>query len=1191
MKKHRQVTILRLISIVFLFCSPIFVAAQPDYVESNSVYTGQAEIAARERVTLKPGFVATSGSSVRVFTDPNLNLPQINYEPESGYVTIGSNPSSNKNYIRTTTLRAPTTNPSQINQTPHTQEIAYFDGLGRPLQTVIPKGSPQMKDLVTPVSFDQFGREDKKYLTYVSEFSSGEYNPYAYAECINYYQGEIPGREPDNEPYSTIHYDNSPLNRITGETGPGENWIGHPTAINYKTNTAAVKHWRPVNGAFVPFNYPLASLYINETVDEDGNVQRTFTDKMGQTVRTESAGNSGVIHRTAYIYDDFGLLRCVVPPKVSDSEGPSITELCYYYKYDARKRLIEKRLPGAEWIYYVYDKRDRMALWQDGVMRLQNKWHYNLYDAHNRQIISGITTITGINLEDIRYFFENFGGNLYESWTPDGELYGYSNSSTPFFLVPTLNNIQTATWYDNYDFLQLFAGYEFPTVPPNQGFSDDYLTNVRGMATGSLERVDGIAGVNLVTVNYFDNRLRVICTVKDNHLGGRNNTFYAYNFSDQVVTEAVMHNASASPNEIVLITNYTYDHQGRMLGEKLKMNDHPQVTTKAYEYNELGDLVNTYMHGSATGQSFNQKVKNKYNIRGWLRMINNPDNLDYDLFGLELRYEAQTGSGAIGVAARYNGNIAQMRWNSKSDMQRGYGFEYDKLNRLTASKYAQGSNYTSNSGYFNTQYVYDPNGNFTRLTRFHENTKIDDLIYSYHNTASRSNRLSMVYDITGNPQGYIHGSSGNYLYDANANMTHDPSKMINVAYNHLNLPSQITFGPDDNIQYAYTATGAKLRKTVTTMKTTSASITDYCGNFIYSDNQLITIFAGEVRVAPVNAGNSTFWKYEYSMKDHLGNTRVVFAAHSHGQPELLQQTSYYPFGMTLQQQNYYSQNTTENKYLYNSKELQDEQLAGNRLDWYDYGARFYGPDGSRFFTIDPLTEKFPWQSPYCYAGNNPIRFIDYNGLGPGDRVKAARSLTGIEYKQEKVCSMRTANTAEAKQYMDCAEFVCRVLGADQITDGVQHMNSSSLKSYFDNKDQFILSSDPQVGDIAVWNGHVGVVTVVGEDGKIKLAHARGEKKLSIENPEAISPEKYRKSEFYGYYRPVTETPDGKIDNNGNPVSTNNQSDNSTGSFNLTLQPESAVQDKKRVVNNSFIQQIKNLPQGNYKVVNGQIVPQ
>jgi RHS repeat-associated protein len=172
----------------------------------------------------------------------------------------------------------------------------------------------------------------------------------------------------------------------------------------------------------------------------------------------------------------------------------------------------------------------------------------------------------------------------------------------------------------------------------------------------------------------------------------------------------------------------------------------------------------------------------------------------------------------------------------------------------------------------------------------------------------------------------------------------------------------------------------KSKKTVTTMKTTSGSVTDYCGNFIYADNQLITIFAGDVRIAPVNFGNSTYWKYEYSMKDHLGNTRVVFAAHSYGQPELLQQTSYYPFGMTMQQQNFYSQNTTENKYLYNSKELQDDQLAGNTLDWYDYGARHYDAALGIWHGMDPLAESYYSQSPFHFSGNNPIFFLDRNGM-------------------------------------------------------------------------------------------------------------------------------------------------------------------------------------------------------------------
>ena len=164
------------------------------------------------------------------------------------------------------------------------------------------------------------------------------------------------------------------------------------------------------------------------------------------------------------------------------------------------------------------------------------------------------------------------------------------------------------------------------------------------------------------------------------------------------------------------------------------------------------------------------------------------------------------------------------------------------------------------------------------------------------------------------------------------------------------------------------------------MKTTSGSVTDYCGNFIYADNQLITIFAGDVRIAPVNFGNSTYWKYEYSMKNHLGNTRVIFAAHSYGQPELLQQTSYYPFGMTIQQQNFYSQNTTENKYLYNSKELQDDQLAGNTLDWYDYGARFYDAALGRWHVVDPMAHVAPDWSPFRAFYCNPIGYIDPTGM-------------------------------------------------------------------------------------------------------------------------------------------------------------------------------------------------------------------
>ncbi|WP_300686466.1 RHS repeat-associated core domain-containing protein, partial [Chryseobacterium sp.] len=112
-------------------------------------------------------------------------------------------------------------------------------------------------------------------------------------------------------------------------------------------------------------------------------------------------------------------------------------------------------------------------------------------------------------------------------------------------------------------------------------------------------------------------------------------------------------------------------------------------------------------------------------------------------------------------------------------------------------------------------------------------------------------------------------------------------------------------------------------------------------------------------------------RYIYQYKDHLGNARVSFAKDSTGTPEITDANNYYAFGMNHIGGVKGLLGGYMN-YKYNGKELQETGM-------YDYGARFYMPDIGRWGIVDPLAEVNRSWSPYRYAYNNPLRFIDPDG--------------------------------------------------------------------------------------------------------------------------------------------------------------------------------------------------------------------
>jgi RHS repeat-associated protein len=252
------------------------------------------------------------------------------------------------------------------------------------------------------------------------------------------------------------------------------------------------------------------------------------------------------------------------------------------------------------------------------------------------------------------------------------------------------------------------------------------------------------------------------------------------------------------------------------------------------------------------------------------------------------------------------------------------------------------------------------------------------LYYSYS-----GNRIVGVDDYVASYQGfkdnghyYISTGVVEYSYDANGNLTRDLNKgIISILYNHLNLPYKIELENNRRIYYIYDANGTKLRKYYyednRLMETT-----DYSGMFIYKDDHLDYILTPEGRLKWDDHINQFY--AEYFIKDHLGNVRSVITSDPHLH-YIVQGTDYYPFGQEIP-----VLGASDNQIKYNSKELQTD--AG--LNWYDYGARFYDPVLGRFNSIDPKTEEYNSWSPYLYAGNNPINYIDLNGEGPGNDLIA-----------------------------------------------------------------------------------------------------------------------------------------------------------------------------------------------------------
>ena len=642
-----------------------------------------------------------------------------------------------------------------------------------------------------------------------------------------------------------------------------------------------------------------------------------------------------------------------------------------------------RKLPGCDAVRYVYDKADRLIFVQDGNLKGQGRWRFTIPDALGRTVLSGLCS------EPLPVD----GSAVEAEFTGSGSYKGYAVKVGGTVRALSGSRLLTVNYYDNYDFLGKngFPAYAYDSSMESSGYGTK--SDARGMLTGSVTGLAGDGAGQLYSVVYYDRRSRPVQRQGSNSLGGKETEYTAYNFTGQPTRLRHVHTAQGKAARTEVRT-YSYDHAGRLLTVKHKLDALGEVTLVNNVYDDLGRLQSKSLHGSAVN-----KQTYTYNIRGWLTGVSGSK------FTQNLYYN--TGNGVV----KYNGSISSMTWKSGNESTvRGYKFTYDGLDRMLNATYGETASISTNANRFSENVTgYDKNGNIKSLQRYDQTGAsayglLDNLTYTL-----TGNQLSCVEDAVstaayGTNTAFVNGASvaGEYAYDANGNLTKDLNKGItDIQYNVLNLPSTVSFSDGSTITYTYGADGTKLR-TVHKIGSTTTT-TDYCGNVIYENGtqKLLLTEEGYINLTGTQ-------QYHYYLKDHQGNNRVVI-----NQSGTVEETNhYYPFGGVF--------GTAGNTqpYKYNGKELDTKK----GLNWYDYGARHYDAALGRFTTNDPLAEKYYSMSPYTYCADNPVKFIDPNGMeyAPGDLFKTKRAAAkdwGMYYNGASIIRKREMGSSiyEVKQ--------------------------------------------------------------------------------------------------------------------------------------------------------------------------------
>ncbi len=827
--------------------------------------------------------------------------------------------------------------------------------------------------------YDNMGRISREWSP-VPVMSSVVSDSTIIAEAVSLYS--------DSLAYTEVEYERSPRAYAVAGCKAGSAWKEARKKTRYRRMAngytgPACRRYRATDHAFAAADYyPPGSLVIEEIVDEDMHTVLTFTDVRGLKVR-EMRGGSGNWATVDYVYDDYGRLRYILPPGLSDATtgqvrtSTQMQQLAYWFDYDARGRLIARRVPGAPASEYRYDAADRLVA--ENTPDLGDRWRLYLYDECGRNVlcletathpddIAGISTAFVTRLAD---GCESTGGYIVPWQLSDAKIVSANYYDTHLFI----NKLNLS---DDFGFKADAGGTDFTLA--ERSSSD--LGRLTGMCTGKGHEV-----------YYYDAYGRMIQQYGTGYAAGRVSRTHTY--QGQVKQERTDFPSYPVSLPRMLTVNQYCERQ--LTGQDIWLADSAHARVK-YTYDYANRLSSRVLGTFST--SPRQRIE--YDVRGWVSAVHHDMPIyavtpfkapGFDDAVVSRRYDTTTRKYKYsdGKYPRYSGLITQTTWDGHT-----YDYEYDRIGRLTSAEYS----HATSSADFSTTYTYDIRGNITGLTRNGVVDRTADGVETYgvidDATATYDgNRRVSVTNAAGEDVAIFSGRSGfgrtfnaSLSYDEAGRLIADESRKIQrIDYNTSGLPVKMLFEPErffgvqlkqKQMEWKYDGLGRHLSTIYTPDINSVHAPMGYEQRQYYSSGlicrakeRLNPQYTVDRILFPGGYFDSELKPYYY-LTDHQGNNVAVID----NDGNTVQQTDYYPYGEPWRRpSSATARGTRANPYLFSGKEY-DNTMG---MSEYDFEARRYSALLPGFTSIDPAAESTPWLSPYAYCAGNPISLTDPTG--------------------------------------------------------------------------------------------------------------------------------------------------------------------------------------------------------------------